>query len=291
MDETNKLNIFAWITGSGDPITATSRIAVASAIAVILSAGILGYTALYDLFVSIGLFATWLAIFFPLLFDLAEVSAAVSLLNAKLQGEDDKFSWRLVIAFTLAGIGANIAHAVFAFFTGKIGAGQATLAVCFTSLFPLSVALATHLLKKVIARDITRRSMVSTLTELEQQRVTLTTTLDTARQELETLVGQVTTLTGQRDALTVEIDDLKRQRETISIGHISPTVDDLNAARLAKKVQAMDALLAYLSTHPAASFAEAGQAIGRSKTAVGNYVDELTTAGKLRRNGNGWEVL
>ena len=110
----NKTNLFTWITGSGDPVTATSRIAVTSSIAVILSAGILGYTALYDLFVSIGLFATWLAIFFPLLFDLAEVSAAVSLLNAKLQGENDRFSWRLVIAFTLAGIGANIAHAVYA---------------------------------------------------------------------------------------------------------------------------------------------------------------------------------
>lgn len=292
MDETNtkKPNIFVWITGSGDPITATSRIAVTSAIAVILSAGILGYTALYDLFISIGLFATWLAIFFPLLFDLAEVSAAVSLLNAKLQGEDDAFSWRLVIAFTLAGIGANIAHAVYAYLAGKIGGGQATLAVLFTSLFPLSVALVTHLLKKVITRDITRRAVVSTLVALETQRGNLTAALDSVRHDLEQLAGQVAELTGQRDALNVEIDDLKRQRELFNIGQISLKVDDLNAARLAKKVEAMDALLAYLSTHPHASFAEAGKAIGRSKTAVGNYVDELTTSGKLQRNGNGWEV-
>jgi hypothetical protein len=287
---TNKNSVFAWITGSGDPITATSRIAVTSAIAVIMSAGILGYTALYDLFVSIGLFAPWLAIFFPLLFDLAEISAAVSMLNANLQGENDRFSWRLVIAFTLAGIGANIAHAVYAHLAGKIGVGQATLAVLFTSLFPLSVALVTHLMKKVIARDITRRAVVSTLVELEQQRVNLSTILDTAWQELEKLTGQVTTFTEQRDALMVEIDDLKRQREAVTIEQISPKMDDLNAARLAKKMQAMDALLAYLSTHPYASLVEAGKAIGRSKTAVGNYVDELTTNGKLRRNGNGWEV-
>jgi hypothetical protein len=288
---TNKTNVFSWITGKGDPITATSRIAVTSAVAVILSAGILGYTALYDLFISIGLFATWLAIFFPLLFDLAEVSAAVSLLNAKLQGEDDRFSWRLVIAFTLAGIGANIAHAVYAHLAGKISLGQATLAVLFTSLFPLSVALVTHLMKKVIARDITRRAVVSTLAELEQQRVNLTAALDNIHHELETLGGQVESFTGQRDTLQVEIADLKRQRETVTIRPVSATVDDLNAARLAKKMQAMDALLAYLSTHPSASFAEAGQAIGRSKTAVGNYVDELTATGKIRRNGNGWEVV
>jgi uncharacterized protein YoxC len=287
---TNKTSIFTWITGSGNPITATSRIAVMSAVAVILSAGILGYTALYDLFISIGLFATWLAVFFPLLFDLAEVSAAVSLLNAKLQGEDDPFSWRLVIAFTLAGIGANIAHAVYAYLAGEIGIGQATLAVFFTSLFPLSVALVTHLLKKVITRDITRRAALSTLAELETQRGTLVADLDKIRQELEEVAGHIAALSGQRDALTVEIDDLKRQRKAVRIEQISPKVDDLNAARLAKKVQAMDVLLSYLSNHPYASLAEAGQAIGRSKTTVGNYVDELTTAGRLQRNGNGWEV-
>ena len=84
---------------------------------------------------------------------------------------------------------------------GRIGIGQATLAVFFTSLFPLSVALVTHLLKQVITRDITRRAVVSTLAELETQRVNLTATLDKMRHELEQLAGQVATLTGQRDAL------------------------------------------------------------------------------------------
>ena len=174
--------------------------------------------------------------------------------------------------------------------SGTIGGGQATLAVFFTSLFPLSVALVTHLLKTVIARDITRRAVLSTLAELEQQRVNLTTVLDNVRHELEKLGGQITTLTEQRDTLQVEIADLKRQRESFKIAQISPKVGDLNAARLAKKVRTMDALLAYLSTHSHASLAQAGRAIGRSKTTVGNYVDELTTSGKLQRNGNGWEV-
>jgi hypothetical protein len=281
---TNKTNPFTWITGSGDPVTATSRIAVMSAIAVILSAGILGYTALYDLFISIGLFATWLAIFFPLLFDLAEVSAAVSLLNAKLQGEDDLFSWRLVIAFTVAGIGANVAHAVYAYSAGTIGLGQATLAVIFTSLFPLSVALVTHLLKKVITRNIARHTVVSTLAELETKR-------DNLGRELEQLTRQVATLIGQRDALTAEIEELKRQGASFRIRQNSPKMDGLNAVRLANKAAAMDALLAYLADHPRASLAEAGQVIGRSKTTVGNYVNELNTAGRLRRNGNGWEVV
>lgn len=144
----------------------TTRIAVVTAALVILSAGILGYSALFDLFVSIGLFSWWLAIFFPLLFDLAEVTAAVSVFNAKLQGEDDKFAWGMVILFTILGIVANVGHATAAWWVGRIDTIQVILAIFATSLFPLSVALVTHLVKRVIARDITRRASVTTLAEL-----------------------------------------------------------------------------------------------------------------------------
>jgi hypothetical protein len=37
--------------------------------------------------------------------------------------------------------------------------------------------------------------------------------------------------------------------------------------------------------------AAAGQAIGRSKSTVGNYVSELAAAGRLKKNGHGWEVV
>src|SRR6185503_12470180 len=121
-------------------ITITTRIAVVCAALVILSAGILGYTALYDLFVSIGLFSAWLGIFFPLLFDLAEITAAVTVFNAKLQGEEDRFAWRMVLLFTGLGIVANIGHAASAWYIGKIDNVQATLAIFATSLFPLSIA-------------------------------------------------------------------------------------------------------------------------------------------------------
>src|SRR5262245_36923455 len=96
------------------PIVITTYIAVTAAALVILSAGVLGYTALYDLFVSIGLFSAWLGIFFPLLFDLAEVAAAVAVFNAKLQGEEDRFAWGMVLLFTGLGIVANIGHATAA---------------------------------------------------------------------------------------------------------------------------------------------------------------------------------
>lgn len=150
-------------------ITLTTYTAVTAAALVILSAGILGYTALYDLFVSIGLFSAWLGVFFPLLFDLAEVAAAVAVFNAKLQGEEDRFAWGMVIFFAGLGIVANVGHALAAYYTGKIDTIQVILAIFATSLFPLSVALVTHLVKRVIARSIERQAAVSRLTELTGQ--------------------------------------------------------------------------------------------------------------------------
>ncbi len=56
------------IVNTGSAIMWTTRITTTCAGLVILAAGILGYTALRDLFVSTGLFAAWLALLFPLLF-------------------------------------------------------------------------------------------------------------------------------------------------------------------------------------------------------------------------------
>lgn len=115
---------FTWLSGNGDPLKATSRIAIVGASLVILAAGILGYTALFDLFQSIGLFHWSLAVFFPLLFDFSEVTAAVIVLNAKLSGEDDRLAWRAVLLFTGLGIIANVAHAIFAWYSAKISGGR-----------------------------------------------------------------------------------------------------------------------------------------------------------------------
>ena len=197
-------------------ITTTTRIAVTTATLVILSAGILGYTALYDLFVSIGLFSAWLGIFFPLLFDLAEVTAAVSVFNAKLQGEDDKFAWGMVILFTILGIVANIGHATTAWWVGRIDTVQVILAIFATSLFPLSVALVTHLVKRVIARDIVRRGHLSSLVELATQRDSLTT--------------EVNQLWAEFERASTQFKQVKSEQKAIHLQQM----DELNAARRAK---------------------------------------------------------
>lgn len=222
--------------GQLSAINWTTRIAVTAAALVILSAGILGYTALYDLFVSIGLFVAWLGIFFPLLFDLAEVTAAVSVFNAKLQGEDDKFAWGMVIFFTILGIVANIGHGVAAWWVGRIDTLQVILAVFCTSLFPLSVALVTHLVKRVIARDITRRGHLSTLAEL-------TAACDQAAADLHKLTGQV-------DQARAELDKLSRTNAApgdTSPAFVKGDLAALNKANEAKQDKVTERRVAVLS--------------------------------------------
>lgn len=224
-------------------MTITTRIAVVCATLVILSAGILGYTALYDLFVSIGLFAAWLGIFFPLLFDLAEVTAAVSVFNAKLQGEDDKFAWGMVILFTILGIVANVGHATAAWYVGRIDNLQVILAIFATSLFPLSVALVTHLVKRVIARDIARHSILLSLAELADQ-------LDQKRRELAELFttkqGELDRLNGQIDQARAKLEQLKSDIQAGKVQQNARSVNELNAARQAKINQRRASVLSLL---------------------------------------------
>jgi hypothetical protein len=67
-------------------------------------------------------------------------------------------------------------------------------------------------------------------------------------------------------------------------------LNDLNAQRQAEKLANLDAVLDYLSQNPNASLADIGRYIGKRKSTAKNYTDELMTAGRLHKNGNGWEV-
>lgn len=139
----------------------TLGIVTAGSILVILSAMALSYKTLFDLYTSIGLFPFWLGLLFPLLFDLAEVTAATAVVDARLRGQQDRYAWGLVLVFTVLGVIANVAHAVHAYYTNLIGIDQAVLAVGVTSLFPLSVASVTHLLARVVTRTLEQQPAIT----------------------------------------------------------------------------------------------------------------------------------
>ena len=68
----------------------------------------------------------------------------------------------------------------------------------------------------------------------------------------------------------------------------------LNAAndvRQSRKEEATRALLAFFGENPGAAYAAAGESVGRSKSWVASTVRELEAVGKVRKNGNGVEVV
>lgn len=100
--------------------------------------------------------------------------------------------------------------------------------------------------------------------------------------------------------------DLKRQREEAKIAarygasqpskptvQASPSQPSDSPQQDAKrtKAQRLDAVLIYLETHPHASYAEIGRAVDASKSSGENYAKALITAGRLSKNGHGYEVV
>lgn len=247
---------------SEQAINLTTKITVWSSAAVIVAAAILSFTALHDLFIAIGLFHWTLAWLFPLLFDLAEVSAAVSVLNAKLQGDDDKFAWRLVLVFTSLGVLANVFHAYQAFYTGHIDGLQFWLAVFATSLFPLSIALVTHLVKRVIERHIRRSEAVCTISDLQSTQSSLTAVINAKRLEIASLHAEIAQLKTVK--VKHEPDDPVKARRR-EIVRVLNDEGDIGATEFAKRLRV-------------------------SRNTVYSDLGELAEQRLIHKNGNGWEA-
>jgi hypothetical protein len=84
--------------------------------------------------------------------------------------------------------------------------------------------------------------------------------------------------------------DAQPSRSASNNGKTYADLDALQAARLSKRDARLDALLTFLASNPSAGPTEAGAAIGVSRQTVYTYAGELEAAGRLRKNGNGWEV-
>ena len=68
-------------------------------------------------------------------------------------------------------------------------------------------------------------------------------------------------------------------------------LDTVNRTRQAQKSAQMEALLGAYLGNPDLGVSEAARALGVHRNTVYNYLEELETAGKVKRNGHGVEVL
>jgi hypothetical protein len=258
----------AWITGSLTLLMA-------------LFSFILSFNALTDL-------AAKHRVSIPPLFPLVvEIIFSLNALYRSLHGETTKWQWSLIIGSSLLAGTFNVLHA-------DNDVVSKTMAAMPSLFLLLSFETFLSQIKHAVKLSTIVKSVVQLTQELDALVDTKQKELDAKSKDYDEMVStrqkELDALTAKYEVLTVQIEALKSDRRALSLQQISPKVNVLNAVRFAKKEQAMAALLDYLATNPDASLSEAGQAIGRSKTQVGNYVDELTAAGKLRRNGHGWEV-
>jgi len=90
----------------------------------------------------------------------------------------------------------------------------------------------------------------------------------------------------------------KKKRATSKTGGKDVMAVSAEHARQAKakqdelsKAQALNTMLSIYEKDPDAGPTEVGKAIGRSRTTVYTYLDELEEAGRIGRNGDGVEVL
>jgi hypothetical protein len=57
------------------------------------------------------------------------------------------------------------------------------------------------------------------------------------------------------------------------------------------KAEALNALVHFYAVNPNASLSQAGRAVGRAKSTIASYLDELEQAGRISRNGDGIQIL
>jgi len=236
--------------------------------AIAIGAFTLSYDALYAIGLAYGVKAS-IAWLWPLLIDLPLIVFTLAMLVAQLTRQSIKLWAGLVMLYTLATIAFNIAHAQ-----------QSALGWLVAIVAPVGLLLSTEALRHLARGTIERQAAVITLQELTHE-------VNTRRAELDTL-------TRQAAALTAQVDTLKADKTALNFRENIPKantqVDTLNAARIDARQQRLNALLAHLAENPQANLTDAAPVVGVSRQTVGAYVTELTEAGKLHRNGNGWQV-
>jgi hypothetical protein len=75
------------------------------------------------------------------------------------------------------------------------------------------------------------------------------------------------------------------------LGDSERKLDAANNARARTKAAILDTVVDILADTPGIGVTALSRQVGRSRTSVYGYLDELESAGRLRKNGQGWEVL
>ena len=249
-------------------------------------------------------------ILYPLMIDGGLIIFKLLALRESLRGKRDTYTWGMAISLTVISVVLNILHVpaeIHSIWLARFMAALPPL-VILGSFIAVSrrieegARLEGAVLQYEQIVELAERKKHE-LSELVKNR---TAELDAIVQqrtaEIEQLTTKIERLTVQKEDLQTEIRTLKTEQKSSSLGkldarqsnlddELNDNLDIANAIRASKKEEAMDALLRFLDANPDATLSDIAEQIGRSKSTVGNYVNELTNNGRLHKNGHGWEVL
>lgn len=244
-----------------DPTTRIFWLVAALVAAIALGSFALSYNALLALAIGNGIPGR-LAWIWPLIVDVSVIVFTGAILVSQLQRRDTKLAIALTGFYAIVTIAGNLLHAPGNWLGWFVAA-----------LPPVSLVFATEMLRAMAHHSILQHTAVVTLAELSVQ---------------------VDSLTQQAGVLTRQIEALKSDKTALIFGENTPKVnaqvDTLNAARVDAKQERVNTLLSFLADNPQANLTEAAQVVDVSRQTVGKYVNELAQAGRLHKNGNGWEV-
>ncbi|MEM7033858.1 MAG: DUF2637 domain-containing protein [Chloroflexota bacterium] len=217
-------------------------------------------------------------ILFPLVVESGVVIFSLNALYRSLHHESTKLQWGLVIASSICAAGLNILHA-----DGQL---VSQVMAAMPSIFLL---LSFETLIGQIKHSVLRSNIILSFEQLDDLLQQKQADIERFESQTEQLHFDIAGLEEKQTQLRSEIAALRKEKrtaESLSMG----SLNEANAVRQSNKQQALEDLIAFYSQHPNASLSEAGESIGRSKSTVSNYLDELEAAGRLHRNDQGVEI-
>ncbi len=268
----------------------------------------LSFGALRDLAVQQGI-APDVAWLYPAIIDGAIIVFSLSVVQVSLAGERPRYPWVLVGLFTALSVMLNILHAA-----------ATILPKLMAAIPPVALFLSFELLMNQIKWAAKRQSLGQTVAELE----TAIATLQAERSRLEgEIAAATTTLKSKHEALRVmglRLNQREKATPTRENPGVLPTeakgqarqtpeTDKAEARRgrtagpkanglgtprsvpPAAKEENQAQLLAYLLTHPQANPRDMAEVMGRARSTIQRYIQELQAQGALTWKNDGWQVI
>lgn len=217
---------------------------------------------------------------FPFVVEAAVIVFSVAMLYWSLQDERTRWLWTLIIFSSVIAGTFNVVHAQ----PDIVSRSMAAMPSLFLLLsFETFLSLVKHRARV----NVTVQTLAGLTEQFEQRKVEIASHLEARQQEAEQVSVEIEQAHRTLERLQAEQRGISERLQ----GSQPVKLAVLNGQKAVDKQEAMNRLLTFYRSNPLASLNDAGQAIGRSKSTVSNYLNELQEAGTVYINGNGVEVL